>query len=115
MKNLWFIDVKSIQADELTTKLQHFSKIHNFFINKNNLIILNHDFQISSENDQYLMIRDFFDGDEVKFLMKYIENPNDIVNVIVFVKKRRLMEIKNKISSKRFNRYLKEIIGMKIE
>ena len=115
MKSLWFIDAKSIQADELTSKLQDFIKIHTFFDHKSNLINLNKDFKKSSENDQYLMIRDFFEGDKVKFLMKYRENSADMMNIIVFLKEKRLKKFKNQISSKRFKRYLKEIFGMKVE
>ena len=115
MKNLWFIDIKSIQPDELTSKLQHFHKILSFVDHKSNLIIFNKDFHKSSENDQYLIIRDFFDGEKITFLMKYIENLNDIFNVVVFLKERSLTEFKNSRSSKRFNRYLKETIGMKVQ
>jgi len=114
MKILWFIDVKYIKADELTSKLQHFNKIHTFFENKNNLTFFNKEFQPLSQKFQYLMMRDFFEGEKVKILLKYKENPNDMAKVVVLLKESRLMEFKNQIYWQKFNRYLKEILGMKL-
>jgi len=111
LKNLWFIYVKSVREDELTAKLQNFNKIHILFKNKNNLVIFNKEFQASLQNSHYLMIRDFFEGYKVKILLKYKENLNDTVKVVVLLKERELTEFKNQIFEKRFNRYLKEIVG----
>ena len=110
MKILWFIDIKYIKADELTSKLHHFNKIHTFLENKSHLTFFN---KQSSSKFQYLMMRDFFEGEKVKILLKYKENPNDMAKVVVLLKERRLMEFNNQIFSQKFNRYLKEILGMK--
>jgi len=83
--------------------------------NKNKIIIFKKDFKASPEKFQYFMIRDFYEGEKVKILLKYKEKPNDIVKISVFLKERRIMEFKTKTFPKILKQYLEQILGLEME
>ena len=105
MKNLWFIDIQHLLKDQWTSKIKHFNKILNYFENKNNLLNFHSNFVAKAEKVQYLIIRDFCDGEKFKILLKIKEKPNDMVKIVVCLKEERMIEFKKQISWQQFNQY----------